>query len=282
MRETKLRIWLSQEELVGVVEALASFPITRPEHSHPYLRAYNAFRRATADQFFEPTLENLKAALRALVSHSDRVAPQRRDAIERAASKIASCAPAPSDPRTDVQAREVFINRHPIFESNLNPFAYELLAQRKQTSGSAPGYLVVIRAMLDKFTEQGLHQLVGDKPSFISVSWEAVVRGHCQALPKQRVVLELLDGADPDETLFQALAKLSKDVSCLYGLFSRPQHVVTTAHGSRRPGLLECGDRSSEAFPYRGRAMFERRPSVAADDCAETQTHPGRPAVAPY
>ena len=71
-------------------------------------------------------------------------------------------------------------------------------------------------------------------------------------------------------------------VSCLYGLFSRPQHVVTTAHGSRRPGLLECGDRSSEAFPYRGRAMFERRPSVAADDCAETQTHPGRPAVAPY
>ena len=49
-----------------------------------------------------------------------------------------------------------------------------------------------------------------------------------------------------------------------------------------RPGLLECGDRSSEAFPYRGRAMFERRPSVAADDCAETQTHPGRPAVAPY
>ena len=70
--------------------------------------------------------------------------------------------------------------------------------------------------------------------------------------------------------------------SCLYGLFSRPQHVVTTAHGSRRPGLLECGDRSSEAFPYRGRAMFERRPSVAADDCAETQTHPGRPAVAPY
>ena len=37
--------------------------------------------------------------------------------------------------------------------------------------------------------------------------------------------------------------------SCLYGSFSRPQHVVTTHHGSRCPERLESVDRALEARP---------------------------------
>ncbi len=202
--EPKLVLRFSQEELVVVVGALVSFPITQPEQGQPYLRALNAFRRAAGFQPFEATLENLEAALRALVSHRDRVAPEQRDAIESVAAKIASISLAQSRPRVDRQADEVFINRHPIFQSNLNTFAYELLAERE----NATGYLVVTQTILDRFTDQGLDQFVGNRLAFISVSQGAIKAGHCDAMTKERTILEVLDGAEPDKDLFRALTKL--------------------------------------------------------------------------
>ncbi len=52
---------------------------------------------------------------------------------------------------------------------------------------------------------------MADTPALISVPWGTAVRGHCQALPRQRIVVEVQEGMDPDEALFQSLARLSKD-----------------------------------------------------------------------
>ena len=120
------------------------------------------------------------------------MASERRDAVESVAAKIASYFLAPSGAKVGDQTSEVFINRHPIFQSNVDAFAYELLTQRKKAEGSAAGFLVVAQTILDRFTEQGLDQLVGDKLALISVPQGAIVGGYCESLPKQRAILEVL------------------------------------------------------------------------------------------
>jgi len=69
--------------------------------------------------------------------------------------------------------------------------------------------------------------------------------------------------------------------SCLSGCFNRPQHVAINPCELLRPARLESVGKAWEPVPSRGRATFERRPSVAADDCAERRTRPDRPAAAP-
>ena len=208
-RSSKLIIQLSQQELIVVVEALTSFPITESEQVQPYLRALNAFRKATASQPFEATLENLEAVSQALVSHRDRALPAERDAVESIEAKIASSL-APSGVSVGGPASGVFISRHPIFGSNLDTLGYELRTQRKKADGSVAGFLVVAQTILDRFTEEGLDQLVGNRPAFIGMSQAAIEGGYCESLPKQRTILEVLEGANPDQHLFEALAELSR------------------------------------------------------------------------
>ncbi len=202
---------LSRQELDLVVEALAGFPVSDTERAHPFLRAFRTFRKAETGQPFEATVENLEAALQALVSHMDQVTAQRRDAGEELAAKIASTLLARTKVQAEPESSEVFINRHPIYQPTVQLFAYELLAQEEIRNGGDSDSPVVSQTILNRFTEPGLDQLVGTKPAFISVPRRAIVTGQCEALPKERIVLEVLDGVNPDSDLFQALARLSQD-----------------------------------------------------------------------
>ena len=49
---------------------------------------------------------------------------------------------------------------------------------------------------------------MGNLPAFISVSQGAIKAGLCESLPKRQTILEVLDGAEPDQDLFRALTKL--------------------------------------------------------------------------
>ncbi len=70
-------------------------------------------------------------------------------------------------------------------------------------------------------------------------------------------------------------------VSCLSGCFSSPLYVAISLRPAR-PERRESVGRTSARVRSQGRAQSERPPSVAACDCAETRTRPGRPAAAPY
>ncbi len=141
--------------------------------------------------------------------HTDRVAPERRDRLKEFSAKLASYLVTPSATRTDRREPDIFTNRHPIYQSDLNVFAYELLTERKTVNGDAPGYLAVTRTILDRFTEEGLDQIVGKLMAFISLPQGAIKAGHCDALPKKRTILEVQEGSDPNKDLCQALTKLS-------------------------------------------------------------------------
>lgn len=206
MNDSTSVVQFHQEELAAVVEALAAFPVQQPQQGQPFLRALHTFRRAAGSQSFETTAENLEAALQALMLHTDRVA-ERRDRLKEFSAKLASYLVTPS--RTDRREPDIFINRHPIYQSDLNVFAYELLTERKTVNGAAPGYLAVTRTILDRFTEEGLDQIVGKLMAFISLPQGAIKAGHCDALPKKRTILEVQEGSDPNKDLCQALTMLS-------------------------------------------------------------------------
>ena len=210
MSRSDVLIRLNRQELSVILEALASLSSAEPAGATLFRHALATFQRAPDGLSFKVSFEDLETATQALASHSTKVASNRRGAIEQVVVKLSSylLTPSISVPATVQRLSDVFINRHPICHSDMDVFAYELLAARKKPDG----YLAITRTILDRFTKAGLNQLVGDRLAFVSVPRGAVVRGYCQSLPKQRVVLEVSDeGVDPDEALFQALAKLSTD-----------------------------------------------------------------------
>ena len=209
MKDVTSVVQFHRAELAVVVEALAAFPVQEPGQGRPYLRALHTFRRAAGNQSFKATAENLEAALQALMLHTDRVPLERRDELKEFSAKLASYLLTPSAARTDRSVSDIFINRHPIYQSNLNVFAYELLTERKPVKGAASGYLAVTRTIMNRFTEEGLDQIVGGLMAFINLPQGAVKAGHCDALPKKRTILEVQEGSNPDKDLFQALTMLS-------------------------------------------------------------------------
>src|SRR6185295_17613956 len=60
------------------------------------------------------------------------------------------------------------------------------------------------------FLDIGLDPLVGAKPAFLNVTREFLLSDYCSMLPKERVVLEILEDVKPDEQIIQAITNLRK------------------------------------------------------------------------
>jgi EAL and modified HD-GYP domain-containing signal transduction protein len=109
---------------------------------------------------------------------------------------------------------DVFVARQPIFDSNLEVRAYELLFRGSNaidraivTDNEEATSTVVINA----FTELGLETVVGERRAWVNVSREFVTSGMAFALPKERVVLELLEDQGADDELLAQLDLLRRD-----------------------------------------------------------------------
>jgi c-di-GMP phosphodiesterase len=114
---------------------------------------------------------------------------------------------------TDVKmtrTSSVCLGRQPIFDARLNVVAYELL-YRNGTENRAVvqnNDEATSQVLVNTLVDIGLDRVVGSQKAFINVSAEFVLNGHCAALPKDRVVLELLEGADPSDALIEVLGEL--------------------------------------------------------------------------
>ena len=110
-----------------------------------------------------------------------------------------------------VVTTSVCLGRQPIFDRHLDVVAYELLYRDGQnnqavfTGGDDDATSLVLSNTL---VEIGLDRVVGSRNAFINFSPSFILNGHCAALPAERVVLELLEGADPNDTLVAALEEL--------------------------------------------------------------------------
>ena len=105
---------------------------------------------------------------------------------------------------------EVFVGRQPIYDRDGKTYAYELLfrarneASARFESGDAATYEVFQNILMDI----GLHRLVGDRLAFINLTRPFLMGSVTDALPTQRVVLELLEDIEIDDEVVAAVQSL--------------------------------------------------------------------------
>jgi EAL and modified HD-GYP domain-containing signal transduction protein len=109
---------------------------------------------------------------------------------------------------------DVFVARQPIFDPRLDVTGYELLFRGSNAVDRAiinDHDEATSTVVLNAFTELGLDTVVGDRRAWVNVSRDFVVRGMALALPKERVVLELLEDQEVDDALLGQLDLLRRD-----------------------------------------------------------------------
>lgn len=105
---------------------------------------------------------------------------------------------------------EIFVGRQPIYDRQRQVVAYELLYRPMAVNAAnvIDGDRATAEVMLHTLTTIGLEGLVGHHPAFINITRNAILQGHLQVLPCERVVLEVLEDTVVDEPLLQALRDL--------------------------------------------------------------------------
>ena len=109
---------------------------------------------------------------------------------------------------------DVFVARQPIFDARLDVAAYELLFRGANSLDRAvidDNDEATSTVVINAFTELGLDTVVGDRRAWVNVSRDFVVRAMAFALPRDRVVLELLEDQAVDDELLAALDLLRAD-----------------------------------------------------------------------
>ena len=107
--------------------------------------------------------------------------------------------------------QDAFVGRQPIFDQHKTVYAYELLFRSGSTGGAnvIDGNQASTQVMLNTLTEFGLDNIVGKHRAFINLTRELLVDDLIQMLPRERVVLEILEDVTIDEELVNAVQKLS-------------------------------------------------------------------------
>ena len=106
---------------------------------------------------------------------------------------------------------DIYIGRQPIYNRNLDLFAYELLYRANNVQNSADVIdhdHATTQVVINAFLEFGLEQLVGEKLAFINLPPSFILGDIPLPFPKERVILEILEGIEVDEAFLNAVRKL--------------------------------------------------------------------------
>ncbi|WP_454061819.1 EAL and HDOD domain-containing protein [Candidatus Nitrospira salsa] len=118
----------------------------------------------------------------------------------------------PMTETSSINNTTALVGRQPIYGSSVDVFAYELLYrggganQANFVDGDAATANVMLNAML----EIGLEPIVGNRLAFINMTANLILGQLCQTLPKEQVVLEILENVEPTDQIIEALTELSK------------------------------------------------------------------------
>ncbi len=104
----------------------------------------------------------------------------------------------------------VLLSRQPICHPDLTVLGYELLFRDSDTDKAniRDEDEATAQVIVNTFMELGLQQMVGSHLAFINVSKNFLLSDFCEALPADRVVLELLDPIVLDATLDKRIDQL--------------------------------------------------------------------------
>lgn len=108
--------------------------------------------------------------------------------------------------------QDAFVGRQPIFDQHKTVYAYELLFRSggENNANVIDGNQASTQVMLNTLTEFGLDSIVGKHRAFINLTRKLLVDDLIQMLPRERVVLEVLEDVTVDEELINAVQELSR------------------------------------------------------------------------
>ncbi|XWJ88738.1 EAL and HDOD domain-containing protein [Phytobacter ursingii] len=103
-----------------------------------------------------------------------------------------------------------FVARQPIFDRDLHTVAYELLFRSGMNNyfPNVPADYATSQMISDQFLGIPTFRFVGENISFINFPYQMIVQGMADTLPRERVVIEILEDAVPDDALFEAVRYL--------------------------------------------------------------------------
>jgi c-di-GMP phosphodiesterase len=108
--------------------------------------------------------------------------------------------------------QEFLIGRQQITDRDLNVFAYELLF--RDASGRAPQQAEATEAsnqvIVNSLLEAGLDRVVGPHRAFINFTRDNILSGTALLLPREKVVIEVLETVTIDDALVAAVEDLSR------------------------------------------------------------------------
>lgn len=103
----------------------------------------------------------------------------------------------------------VFMARQPIYDRQRAVIGYELLFRRANTADAgAISRAESAQAVINSLVEIGLEELVGTGRAYINVGEDLLLEQCLEALPAERVVLEVLETVRPTPEVIQAVRRL--------------------------------------------------------------------------
>jgi len=105
-----------------------------------------------------------------------------------------------------------FVARQPILDRDKEVFAYELLFRSGLDNyfhSDAPDS-ACSSVMVDSFLVHGIQSLTGGRKAFINATRNIIVNQYATLLPKESVVVEVLETVEPDEKVVTACEALKK------------------------------------------------------------------------
>lgn len=109
---------------------------------------------------------------------------------------------------------QVFVARQPIVDREQRVVAYELLFRASAEASSAgpiaDSSRLALRTIIDTFMRMGSDKLLGPHHGYFNVSAEVLESEYVEALPADRVVLEILESATVTSQLIARCAELRK------------------------------------------------------------------------
>ncbi len=107
---------------------------------------------------------------------------------------------------------DVFVGRQPILGPSLKTVGYEVLYRNCEIDYASfqNEEMATATVLLNTYLDIGLEHVVGSHLAFLNIPKHFLLENYCEALPKDRVVLEVLENVQPTPDILQALQGLSQ------------------------------------------------------------------------
>ena len=117
----------------------------------------------------------------------------------------------PDGPHTEERAREFFLARQPILNRDQSLVAYELLFRRAETAvAEVIDDLSATASVISHASELGMNNVVGSSLGFVNIDAAVLMSDFVQFLPRDKVVLEILETVKVDDAILRRVSALKQ------------------------------------------------------------------------